>query len=268
MDNKDKGDGTEAVASIFDLARNRALDEQVAHPGAEKPRLPKRFYKKAEAGTREEGHVILLDGRTVKTPSKRVLAVPGRALAEAIAGEWEAQGPDINPRVMWLTRLANTAIDLVEPRRAKVIAEIVNFAGSDLVCYRADHPQALAARQAALWDPLLGWAAEQGIRLRPTTGVLHITQDESSLAAYQRVVETFDPFRIAGLHNAVTLTGSAVIGLAVALGRLTPEEAFDIAYVDENWQMELSGEDEEERARLDARRSDLLETARFIRLLD
>lgn len=268
MDNEKKEESAEAVAAIFDLARNRSLDEQVAHPGAEKPRLPKRFYEKAEAGTREEGHVILLDGRTVKTPSKRVLAVPAFALAEAIAGEWEAQRQEINPRAMWLTRLTNTAIDLVAPRRAEVIAEIVNFAGTDLLCYRADHPKALAARQAALWDPLLGWAAAQGIRLRPTTGILHVTQEESSLAAYHRVVEELDPFRIAGLHNAVTLTGSAVIGLAVTLGRLTPEEAFDIAHVDENWQMELSGEDEEERARLDGRRSDLLETARFIRLLD
>lgn len=267
MDNKDKEEGPEAVATIFDLARNRSLDEQIAHPGSEKPRLPKRFYKKAEAGKRDEGHVILLDGRMVKTPAKRILAVPARALADAIAGEWEAQRPEINPRAMWLTRLANTAIDLVEPRRAEVIAEIVNFAGTDLLCYRADHPRALAARQATLWDPLLGWAAGQGIRLRPTTGILHVTQEESSLAAYQKVVEVLDPFRIAGLHNAVTLTGSAIIGLAVALGQLTPEEAFDIAHVDENWQMELSGEDDEERARLDRRRSDLLETARFIRLL-
>lgn len=267
MSNNDKTDEGAETAPIFDLARNRSLDEQVAHPGREKRRLPKRFYEKAEAGPHEEGHAVLLDGRAVKTPSKRVLAVPVRALAEAIAGEWDAQRPEIDPRAMWLTRLANTAIDLVAPRRADVVAELVTYAETDLLCYRADRPQSLAARQAALWDPLLGWAAERGIRLQSTIGILHVAQEKASLAAYGQAVETLDPFRIAGLHNAVTLTGSAIIGLAVALGRLTPEEAFDIAHVDENWQMELSGEDEEERARLEARRADLLETARFIRLL-
>lgn len=260
-------DNDETTAAIFDLARNRSLDQQVSHPGRDKPKLPKRFYKKAEAGPHDDGHAVLLDGRAVKTPSKQALAVPSLALAEAMAAEWEAQREVIDPRRMWLTKLANTAIDLVAPRRAEVIAELVTYAGTDLLCYRAEHPDALVARQAALWDPLLGWAAERGISLVPTAGILHVTQAPASLEAYGRAVETLDAFRIAALHNAVTLTGSAVTGLAMVLGRLTPDEAFDLAYLDENWQMELSGEDEEERARLELRRSELAETGRFISLL-
>lgn len=260
-------DNDDTTAAIFDLARNRSLDQQVSHPGRDKPKLPKRFYKKAEAGPHDDGHAVLLDGRVVKTPSKRALAVPALALAEAMAAEWEAQREVIDPRRMWLTKLANTAIDLVAPRRAEVIAELVTYAGTDLLCYRAEHPDALVARQAALWDPLLGWAAERGISLVPTAGILHVTQASASLEAYGRAVETLDAFRIAALHNAVTLTGSAVTGLAMVLGRLAPDEAFDLAYLDENWQMELSGEDEEERARLELRRSELAETGRFISLL-
>lgn len=260
-------DNDDTTAAIFDLARNRSLDQQVSHPGRDKPKLPKRFYKKAAAGPHDGGHAVLLDGKTVKTPSKRALVVPTLALAEAMATEWEAQHEEIDPRTMWLTKLANTAIDLVAPRRAEVIAELVNYSGTDLLCYRAGHPAALAARQVALWDPLLDWAAAQGIALTPTTGILHVAQPPASLEAYGRALEALDAFRIAALHNAVTLTGSAVTGLAMTLGRVTAEEAFNIAYLDEHWQMELSGEDEEERARLEIRRSELAETSRFIVLL-
>lgn len=260
-------DNDETTTAIFDLARNRSLDEQVSHPGREKRKLPKRFYEKAEAGPHEAGHAILLDGRVVKTPSKHPLAVPSLPLAEAVAAEWEAQADVIDPKTMWLTKLANTAVDLVAPRREAVIEELVTYAGTDLLCYRAEHPDILVARQAALWDPILGWAAEKGIAFVPTAGILHVAQPEASLEAYREALRALDAFRLAALHNAVTLTGSAILGLAVTLGRLTPEEAFDIAHLDENWQMELSGHDEEEEARLLTRRSELLETGRFIQLL-
>lgn len=258
----------ETTAAIFDLARNRSLDEQVSHPGREKRRLPKRFYSRAEVGAHEEGHAILLDGRVVKTPSKRPLAVPSLALAQAMAAEWEAQKDEIDPRSMWLTKLANTAIDLVAPRREAVIDELASYAGTDLLCYRAEFPAALAARQAALWDPVLAWAAAQGIVLTPTFGILHVAQPEASLAAWRAALGKLDAFRLAALHNAVTLTGSAVTGLAVVLGRLSPQEAFDIAHLDEHWQMELCGEDEDEVARLAIRRAELVETGRFVALLD
>lgn len=258
----------DTAAAIFDLARNRALDEQPPHPGAERRRLPKRFYKKAEAGPQGDGYAILLDGRAVKTPAKQPLAVPGLALARAIAAEWERQGEHIDPSTMWLTKLASTAIDLVMPRRDAVIAELVAYAGTDLLCYRADAPRGLAERQKAAWNPLLDWAAAQGIRFRVTTGLIHVAQDEAALAAYGRALAALDPFRLTALHNAVTLTGSAVIGLAVTLGRLPAAEAFAAAHIDEAWQAELCGEDEEEAARLARRRDELLETGRFLSLLE
>lgn len=267
MTDKDNpGEG--AAAAIFDLARNRALDGQVAHPGSEKRRLPKRFYRRADAAPCENGYAIMLDGRVVKTPSKAPLAVPALALARGIAAEWEAQGDEIDPRGMRLTRLANTAIDLVAPRRDMVVAELVTFAGTDLVCYRAEAPAALVARQAAYWDPLIAWAAKQGMALRVTSGLVHVAQDEAALAAYGEAIAALDPFRITALHNAVTLTSSAIMGLAVVTGHIGPEEAFAAAHVDESWQMEMSGHDEEEAARLATRRDELLETARFISLLD
>ncbi|MBX3492729.1 MAG: ATPase [Parvibaculum sp.] len=260
--------GEEETAAIFDLARNRTLDEQPPHPGRDGPRLPKRFYKEAQAGEVEGGYAILLDGRAVKTPSKQVLAVPYAALARAMAAEWAGQGEYIDPRSMWLTKLANTALDLVKPRRAAVIAEIVNFAGTDLLCYRAEAPDALVARQAAEWEPLLAWAAKaHGIRLKVTTGIVHVAQDDAALAAYGRALEGLDHFRLAALHNAVTLTGSAVIGLALLERRLDVAGAFAAAHLDETWQMEISGRDAEEEARLARRRAELGETSRFLDLL-
>lgn len=261
-------DDTAAIAAIFDLARNRTLDEQPPHPGRDKPRLPKRFYKRAEAGPVETGHAVLLDGRSVKTPSKQVLAVPYAALARAMAEEWAAQTDYIDPRSMWLTKLANTALDLVQPRRAAVIAEIAGFAGSDLLCYRADAPATLVRRQAEAWDPLIEWAeAAHGIRLKVTTGIVHVAQDEAARAAYGRALEGLDHFRLAALHNAVTLTGSAVLGLALIERRLDAASAFAAAHLDEAWQMEISGHDAEEEARLARRRAELLETSRFLDLL-
>ena len=260
--------GEEETAAIFDLARNRTLDEQPPHPGRDGPRLPKRFYRVAQAGAVEGGHAILLDGRSVKTPSRQVLAVPHAALARAMAEEWAGQGEYIDPRSMWLTKLANTALDLVLPRRAAVIAEIVNFAGTDLLCYRADAPAALVARQTAEWEPLLRWAAEaHGIRLKVTTGIVHVAQDAAALAAYGRALERLDHFRLAALHNAVTLTGSAIIGLALIERRLDAGSAFAAAHLDEAWQMEISGRDAEEEARLARRRAELDETSRFLDLL-
>jgi len=261
------GEGADDAAAIFDLARNRTLDEQPPHPGRDGPRLPKRFYKEAAAGETPDGYAILLDGRAVKTPSKQLLAVPCAALARAMAEEWAAQGEYIDPRSMWLTKLANTALDLVKPRRAAVIAEIVAFAGTDLLCYRAEAPAALVARQAATFEPLLEWAAARGIRLKTTTGLIHIAQDDQALAACGQALEGLDHFRLAALHNAVTLAGSAVIGLALAERHLDAEAAFAAAYLDEAWQMEMSGRDAEEEARLARRRAELLETARFLDLL-
>lgn len=257
--------------SIFDLGlgRNRALDEQPAHPGQNTFRnLPKRFYKEASAAAVDGGFAILLDGRGVKTPARSALVVPSLALAQAMADEWNAQGERIDPRSMWLTKLANTAIDRVTPRRDAVIDEIAGFAGADLICYMADHPVGLAQRQAAHWAPLIVWAGEAlGASLRVTPGLVHVPQDEAALAALRRAVSAANDFQLAALHNAVTLTGSAVIGLALLHRRLTGEQAFEASHVDEAWQAYVSGEDEDEAARLAMRRAELLDTLKFLELV-
>jgi chaperone required for assembly of F1-ATPase len=257
--------------SIFDLGlgRNRALDEQPSHPGQNPFRnLPKRFYKQATAAPLGDGFTVLLDGKGVKTPARSAIVVPTLALAQAMADEWNAQGERIDPRSMWLTKVANTAIDRVAPRRDAVIDEIVAFAGSDLVCYMADSPVGLAQRQAAHWAPLVVWAEEAlGASLRVTPGLIHVPQDEAALAAIRKAVSEASAFELAALHNAVTLTGSAVIGLALLRGRLSAVQAFDAAHVDEAWQAHVSGEDEDEAARLKLRQAELDDTARFLKLL-
>ena len=252
-----------------ELGRNRALDEQVEHPGRNTFRpLPKRFYKEAKAAPLDDGFTVLLDGRAVKTPAKSSLKVPTLALAEAMAGEWEGQGEKIDPRTMWLTKLANTAIDRVAPRRDEVIADIMAFAGTDLICYRADNPAELARRHIAYWQPLVDWAADTfGARLRVTEGLTHIAQDEDALAALRSALTGIGSFSLAALHNATTLTGSAIIGLALLKGRLDVGQAFDASHVDEAWQAELCGEDEDEALRLATRREELADTARFFALL-
>lgn len=258
---------TEGPVSIFDLARGRGLDEQAAHPGRDAPRLPKRFYKLVAALPQDGGFAIQLDGKTVKTPSRQPLMVPGERLAAAIVEEWQAQGEYINPRRMWHTKLANTALDLVLPRRDAVINDIVTFAQSDLLCYRAEGPQALVARQAKIWDGLLAWLTQAtGARLKVATGIVHVAQEPEALEAIRKAVDGFDAFELTGLHNVVTLTGSAVIGLALLKGQIDAAAAFEAAHLDEFWQMELCGADEEEAARLALRKSELEETELFVRL--
>lgn len=255
--------------SIFDLGRNRPAHLQVEHPGRNALRdLPKRFYKEATVAPLDRGFTVLLDGRGVKTPARTPLVLPTEALARAVAEEWNAQGAEIDPRTMWLTKLANTALDRVAPRRDAVIDEIAAFAASDLVSYRADHPVELARRQTAHWAPLVEWAAESfGARLKVTEGIIHVAQDEEALAALREAIAAVGSFELAALHNAVTLTGSAVIGLALLRRRLDAIQAFEAAHVDEAWQAELCGEDEEEAARLATRREELADTARFLDLL-
>ena len=261
----------EEETSVFNmgLGRNKALDEQVEHPGQNPFRnLPKRFYKEASVEPRDGGYAVLLDGRGVKTPAKTPLVLPTHALAEAVAEEWNRQGEHIDPRTMWFTKLANTAIDRVTPRRDAVVDELAAFSGTDLICYMADHPVGLAQRQAAHWAPLIVWAEEAlGASLRVTPGLMHVPQDEATLAAMRAAIEAASDFELAGLHNAVTLTGSTVIGLALLHGRLTVDQAFDAAHVDEAWQAYLSGEDEDEAARLAMRHEELADTARFLALV-
>ena len=211
-----------------------------------KPSLPKRFYERASTEERNGAFVLLLDGRTAKTPAQKLLAVPTRSLGEALAEEWSRQGTEINPAVMPLTRIVNSAIDGVAPRREAVIEDMAGYAGSDLVCYRAGEPERLVRLEGEVWDPILAWAKEAlGARFILSQGVMHVAQPERALEAVRRRLEAeTSAFRIAALHVMTTLTGSVLIALAHADGALTLEEAWATAHVDERFQESLWGEDE------------------------
>jgi chaperone required for assembly of F1-ATPase len=208
------------------------------------PILRRRFYDKAATAAVAEGHALRLDDKPVRTPAGRLLAAPTPALAEAIAAEWEAQHDTIDPAKMPLTRLANAIIDGVADRPGPVAAEIEKYLASDLVCYRAASPQGLIERQARHWDPILQWAGEAlGARFVLGEGVIHVPQPAPALAAMRAAIPS-DPWRLGAVHVVTTLTGSAIIALAFAHGRLTPDEAWQAAHVDEDWNMEQWGRDE------------------------
>jgi chaperone required for assembly of F1-ATPase len=211
---------------------------------------------------------VLLDGRPARTPRKRALDLPGRALAEAVAAEWAAQGERMDPVTMPLTRLVNSAIDGVRGREHEVAADIVRYAGSDLVCYRAGHPDGLVARQQAAWDPVLAWAAaELGVRLVFGEGLMPVAQPTRALEAVAATLGPLDAFRLTALHVMTTLTGSCLIALAHARGRLPLEEAWCAAHIDEDWQAEQWGIDHEAAARRAHRLVEMQAASRLLALL-
>jgi chaperone required for assembly of F1-ATPase len=229
---------------------------------AAKPSLPKRFYIDVAVGG--DG-ALLLDGKPVRTPAKAPLVLPTRALAEAVAGEWRAQGERIDPATMPLTKLANSAIDGVAGREQAVIDDILKHAGSDLVCYRAAGPRGLVDAQTKHWDRVLDWARDAlGAPLVALDGVVHVAQPQASLDRLGQELAGRDRFALAALHVMTALTGSALLALAVALGRLTPEEAWEAAHVDEDWQISQWGEDEEAAERRDNRRRDFAAAATLL----
>jgi chaperone required for assembly of F1-ATPase len=230
--------------------------------------LAKRFYKRVTVEARDGGSVILLDGRTIKTPRKRKLSLPSAALARAVAAEWAAQGPRIDPDTMPLTRIANTAIDAVADHMTAVADDIVAFAGNDLLCYRAAEPDGLAERQRASWDPVLAWArGELGAGFVEAEGVMPIEQPAEALTSIWNALDGLDPFRLTSLHIMTTLTGSALLALAHVRGRLTLEEAWAGAHVDEDWQIEHWGEDGEAAARRRHRLGQFEAASRLLTLL-
>ena len=228
---------------LEEMFGNEPLDPIDAARRNMRPNLRKRFYQAVTIGDGPP-YPILLDGRMVKTPTGGTLAAPAVALAQAIAAEWEAQAERIDPATMPLTRLANTIIDGVANNREAVAQEILKYAGSDLVCYRADAPERLVARQAQHWDSLLAWAQDaHGARFVLSEGVVFVAQPESAIAAVRAAIPD-DPWRLGAVSLITTLTGSALIALAVAAGRLTIDEAWAAAHVDEDWNMEFWGRDE------------------------
>lgn len=234
------------------------------------PELPKRFYKRADSAPLDGDFTVLLDGKPIKTPAKRPLLVPTRALGEALAAEWAKQGERIDPATMPLTRLANSAIDGVASQMTEVEADALNYAGSDLICYRAGSPESLVALQEAAWSPLISFAKDRlGARLVLAEGVLFVEQPAAAISALARAVRAHvgdgyaAPFRLAALHAMTTLTGSLVIAMATAMGDIVAETAWAAAHVDEDFQIAAWGADAEARARREARWRDMQAAALF-----
>ncbi|MEM8849236.1 MAG: ATP12 family protein [Pseudomonadota bacterium] len=227
----------------------------------------RRFWDKANVEPVVAGFAVRLDGRPVRTPLKTELAVPSHALAEGIAEEWRAQVEIVDPRSMPLTRAANATLDKVMPQRAEVAAGLSDYGGSDLLCYRAEGPDGLIARQVDAWDPLLDWAARRfGVQLVTTSGVMPAQQPRAGLTILQSYVAGLTPWELTALSEFVSLSGSLVLGLAILDG----QDADDIwarSRVDETWQAEQWGQDEEEAARVAVKRADFLQACRYLDLL-
>jgi chaperone required for assembly of F1-ATPase len=210
---------------------------------------------------------VTLDGRAVKTPARRLLTAPARALAEALAAEWVAQCGVVDPSKMPLTRLANTIIDGVAHSLSEVAAEVEKYLASDLVLYRADRPQGLVERQAAAWDSVLAWARESlGADFQPGQGMIHITQSPQALCAARAAIPC-DPWRLGALHAITTLTGSALIALAFAGTAMSLAQAWSAAHVDQDWNMELWGHDKLALERRAYRFAEMQAAAQVLRAL-
>ncbi len=234
--------------------------------GVEKPR---RFYKTVTVGEADGGHVVLLDGRAPKTPSGRRVILPTPALAALVAADWDAQAVEIDSLRMPAQRLAATAIDRVGGVRDDVADEIARYAGSDLLCYRAESPAGLVEAQSRSWDPMLDWAAEDlGLRLTAVSGIIHSPQPEGALNRVRALALGLDDFGLTALAHATSLFGSAVLALALQRCRLDGRKAHDIARLDEAWQEERWGVDYEAADRTAARLEEALLLERWFRALD
>jgi len=223
----------------------------------------KRFYKQASFAAAEGGYAVLLDGKPIRTPAKAKLVVNSRNLAEAMAAEWRAQAETISPAGLHLTRLAGSVIDLIEPRRAQIIAEIAKYAGTDLLCYRAENPPELASRQRAAWQAHLDWAGERYAPLAVTHGIAPLEQAPSALDAYAAAVAAYDSTILGALYLATSALGSLVLALALIEGRIDADQAFAAAELDQTFQIERWGEDDEAARRRAGIKDDIALAARF-----
>jgi chaperone required for assembly of F1-ATPase len=229
----------------------------------------KRFWKDVSVSEKGGVFAILLDGRPVKTPARASLAVPTEALAEAIADEWRSVAETIDPRAMPLTGLANAAIDRVGPDKTGFATGLSRYAEADLTCYRAAGPAALVAVQEVAWDALLAWARRRyDIDFAVTQGVIHVGQPAGTVERLSHAVEALDAFHLAGLSPLVTIGGSLVAALALVEQAITADQAWDAVSIDERWQIEQWGADEEAERAIENRRRDFLAAARFADLLD
>jgi chaperone required for assembly of F1-ATPase len=224
----------------------------------------KRFWKQASVTESEGRFAVELDGRAVKTPAKAGLILPTRALAEAIAAEWMAQEDAINPHTMPYTRSANAALDKVRAQHGEVADMLAEYGDSDLLCYRADSPVELVQRQTDLWDPALEWAAsELNVRLQTRRGIQHQRQDAEALESLRYRVKALSAFQLAAFHDLVSMSGSLILGFAAAYGWRSAAEIWTLSRLDETWQEEQWGPDEEAQAEAEIKRQAFLHAKRF-----
>jgi chaperone required for assembly of F1-ATPase len=228
---------------------------------------PRRFWQDATTRSAEGGHTVILDDKPVRTPAKAPLVVPTEALAAQIAAEWQAQDERIDPGTMPFTRMANSAIDKVAVQHAAVADMLAAYGDADLLCYRADAPDSLVARQQEHWDPMLDWAeAALGARLQARSGVMHVAQPEAALQTLAARVHALDSFALAAFHDLVSLSGSLVLGFAATHDARPDDELWALSRLDETWQQEQWGVDEEAEAVARLKREAFLHAARFYRL--
>jgi chaperone required for assembly of F1-ATPase len=230
------------MRELFEI--NEAKNPMEAARRGARPILRRRFYESATVAEMPQGHAVQLDGKPIHTPARRLLCAPNAAIAQKLAAEWNAQTDVIDPAKMPLTRLANAIIDGVADAPGPVAAEVEKYLGSDMLFYRAGAPNGFVERQAAHWDPILRWARDTlGAKFVLGEGVVHVAQSDAALAAARAAIPA-DPWRLGAIHVITTLTGSALIALAVANGHLSPDAAWQAAHVDEDWNVEKWGRDE------------------------
>lgn len=257
------------MRELFEQASETSpLDPEEAVRRASRTPQRKRFYTKPAMAETAAGFVITLDDKPIRTPSGRQVIVPAREIAEVVVAEWEAQKEFVNPLTMPMTRFANSVVDAVVDRIDAVKEDIAKYFESDLLFYRAGHPEALVAREAAHWDPVLFWTANAlGAHFILAQGIVHIRQPESAIAAARAALPD-DPWSIAALHVITTLTGSALLALALLRGVADQDQVWAAAHVDEDWNCEKWGVDDEVAARRAARLVDFDAAARILKALN
>jgi chaperone required for assembly of F1-ATPase len=257
------------MRELFDeVAGKSSLDPQEAVRRTTRGPQRKRFYASAGVGEADGGFSITLDGKPIKTPSGHRVIAPTRSIAEVIAAEWNAQAETIDPLTMPLTRFANSVVEGVVEKVDAVADDVAKYLGSDLLFYRAGHPEALVARETAHWDPLLFWAADAlGAHFILAEGIVHVRQPDSAVAAARAALPS-DPWSIAALHVVTTLTGSALLALALFNGVIDQDQVWAAAHVGEDWNSEKWGVDEEVAARRAARWVDFKAAAGVLKALN
>jgi chaperone required for assembly of F1-ATPase len=256
------------MRELFDeVAGQSPLDPQEAARRMARATKRKRFYARADVAETDGGFAVVLDGKPIKTPSGRIVAVPSRAIAEAMVAEWEAQQEHIDPTTMPMTRFANSVVDAVMGRVTIVRDDIAKYLSSDLLFYRAGHPEVLVAREARHWDPVVFWAADElGAHFILAQGIMHVSQPDAAVAAARDALPG-DPWSVAALHVVTTLTGSALLALALHQGARDAEQVWAAAHVDEDFNVEQWGADEEVVARKAARKLDFDAAVAILRAL-